>query len=628
MRSSYRRPPLFFLVAAALLLPVQLFSQAGSRPEPVLMIHSYHYTLAWSRAIQTGVDDALRGSSTPIEVYVEWMDAKRLPEGLETGRFAEYLEDKYRDVSFEVVMVSDNPALEFAVSQRDALFPDATLVFSGIDHPAAEAHLLTLPRVTGVVEGIDLAANLDFALALWPKTESVYILGDRTEVAEDHRNSIRSLASTYAGQLEFEFLVPSSADAMRSQVEALPPNSVLFYLHFHYTETDGFLAFERIIPDIAAASPVPTLGAWDFSIGYGLAAGYVTNGRFQGMYMAKMARQILEGAPLSAVPPLTTSPNTYMVNYPELDRHGANKAALPEEAVRLNHVPGLLERSLPVLIGSVAVVLFLSTVLGILLVNNRRRRRSESRALRLNEELQRGLEERSTLMREAHHRIKNNLQVLESIISLERGKIASNRVSPAEALLSIQKRCRAIGLVHKHLYRSSRFASVSLSAYLGDLLEQLRDMLDAGGSSTVSIEQELADIEVDMETAVPLGLILGELVSNSLKHAGGHGPEVLIRVVLTGNEDGPVELTARDNGPGYDETAQVDSLGLSLIRALAEQIGAELRLYNDRGAVSRLRWNESTHRERKERQQDEATRSRRRGDNRHDVEADPARSGV
>lgn len=198
------------------------------------------------------------------------------------------------------------------------------------------------------------------------------------------------------------------------------------------------------------------------------------------------------------------------------------------------------------------------------------------------------LREKETLLKELYHRVKNNLQVITSLFNLQLRALPQG---PARTALSDSAgRVRAMALVHEKLYQSGNLSSIMLDAYVSDLCAQLGRAASVERRG-IDLRIDVAPIEVGLETAVPLGLLLNELISNSLKHAfpEERGGCVVVHVERT--EDNRVRLSVSDDGVGFpvgsDPTFSA-SLGLKLVAALSNQLGGELTLENRNGAYASL----------------------------------------
>lgn len=185
--------------------------------------------------------------------------------------------------------------------------------------------------------------------------------------------------------------------------------------------------------------------------------------------------------------------------------------------------------------------------------------------------------EKTALLAEVHHRVKNNLQIISSLLNMQIRSLHDQ--TAIEALRESQNRTRAIALVHETLYRSGNYAQVQLSDYLRQLLQHVRRSLGIGRDVEVTLELE--PVTVALHQAVPCGLILNELVTNALKHAFPDGGAGEVRVALTRVSQARCTLTVSDDGTGLPHQVDVEnprSVGLQLVQMLSEQIGAEVQV--------------------------------------------------
>jgi PAS domain S-box-containing protein len=198
---------------------------------------------------------------------------------------------------------------------------------------------------------------------------------------------------------------------------------------------------------------------------------------------------------------------------------------------------------------------------------------------RAQEALQSSVLEKEALLREVHHRVKNNLQLIASLLRLERGR--STHLATASVLGDMQGRIRSMALLHESLYRSGTLASVNLGAYLEQLSGQVfRTLVTRPGA--IQLRLSLASVNVGMDQATPCGLLLNELLANSLKHgfADGRGGEIRISLERV-SDDRQLRLTVSDTGVGLPpdfEERRKSSLGLKLVSDLTLQLGATLEI--------------------------------------------------
>ena len=186
------------------------------------------------------------------------------------------------------------------------------------------------------------------------------------------------------------------------------------------------------------------------------------------------------------------------------------------------------------------------------------------------------VEHNDVLLREIHHRVKNNLQSVASLLQMQ--------PIPREIKANMSQRIAAMSAVHEHIYRSDDFSIVHVRDYLHTLIETIR----AGHDPAVEVRAELDDLSVDKDAATPLGLILNEVVTNAFKHAFEDGRAGVLAVRLVVGEDGRGQLTIEDNGVGFDPERPAKGIGRRLIGALTGQIGGEASFASMAGTGSRF----------------------------------------
>jgi PAS domain S-box-containing protein len=204
------------------------------------------------------------------------------------------------------------------------------------------------------------------------------------------------------------------------------------------------------------------------------------------------------------------------------------------------------------------------------------------------EQLRRSLEEKEVLLREVHHRVKNNLNVISSLLNLQSLAIQT----PEEALAAFRNsrdRIMSMALVHEELYNSRSHARVDMNEYVENLT---RHLLQAYGSGDdIHLKAEAVGIVLGVDTAIPCGLILNELITNALKYAFPKGGAGDIHVLLRTVDDGFLELSVSDNGIGFSEGYETrGTLGLSLVQMLTEQLDGTLDFSTGNGTRCVIRF--------------------------------------
>ena len=205
-----------------------------------------------------------------------------------------------------------------------------------------------------------------------------------------------------------------------------------------------------------------------------------------------------------------------------------------------------------------------------------------------NKEIGSSLAEKEVLLQEIHHRVKNNLQIITSLLQLQ-AKYAKEPAA-VEMFRESQNRVRSMALVHERLYQSKNLANVDFAAYVSGLAHQLFRSYRTNDNQ-ITLHTDVRGIHLPIDAAVPCGLIINELVSNCLKHAFPAGREGEIRIELGPNKEGMALLSVRDNGVGLPanvDARKSDSFGLRLIAALVDQLRGSVQIEREAGTIFRI----------------------------------------
>ncbi|WP_454801258.1 sensor histidine kinase [Mucilaginibacter phyllosphaerae] len=193
------------------------------------------------------------------------------------------------------------------------------------------------------------------------------------------------------------------------------------------------------------------------------------------------------------------------------------------------------------------------------------------------------ISEKDWLLREVHHRVKNNFQTSMSLLSLQSGHLSNPEAQ--QALLNSQRRMQTMALVHQRLYQSSDFKLVNLKSYIEDLIVYLKQGFENSGM--IRYKVNIPSVSLSIDQAVPLGLILNEAITNAFKYAFQNCPGN-ITIELTVAADQTYCLKITDDGiglpPSFDPELSA-SLGIKLMRGLAGQLNGEFTVYNNAGTV-------------------------------------------
>ncbi|MCZ7360361.1 MAG: PAS domain S-box protein [Candidatus Methanoperedens sp.] len=207
------------------------------------------------------------------------------------------------------------------------------------------------------------------------------------------------------------------------------------------------------------------------------------------------------------------------------------------------------------------------------------------------EQLKESLREKEILLREIHHRVKNNMQVISSLLMLQEELSEDEKV--IEMLKDSQNRIISMALIHEKLYRSENFSRIDLKEYIDDLVSGLFQSYGIS-EDKVALNINAENVLLGIDSAIPCGLIINELVSNSLKHAFPEDESGEINILIHSTDEDMIELSIGDNGIGIPEDLdfrRTESLGLRIVNVLVEnQLHGEITLNRDRGTKFKIKF--------------------------------------
>ena len=210
------------------------------------------------------------------------------------------------------------------------------------------------------------------------------------------------------------------------------------------------------------------------------------------------------------------------------------------------------------------------------------------------EQIEKSLKEKEMLLREVHHRVKNNMQVISSLLRLQSGVLEDPKVTTI--FKECQDRVRSMSLLHEKFYRSKDLLNIDFAEYIKELTDGLIRSYGIDASK-IAIKTDVKGISLVINIAIPCGLLVNELISNSLKHAFPKGKSGEVKVSMRPSEKGWVELIIRDNGVGFPKELdfrKTKSLGLQLVNTLVkDQLGGEIELDRSAGTKFKIKFKQN-----------------------------------
>lgn len=299
----------------------------------ILILHSYHQGYEWTDSVQKGIIEKLKLNPEDT-LYVEYLDAlrNRNPEYL--NAMVALYDLKYGDVSMDLVLVSDDAALNF-IKGHPELFPKVPVAFCGINN-YDPGNFKEISGITGVNEGLSIVETLESAMNLRPQAQKIAVVSGSasTEVRnlEIFRNEVRKL--DIAPQLNY--LTSLEPEPLALALKEYTAEDIVIYLGYMATPSGKSLSARESVAMIQAATPAPIFGYWDFLLPYGVLGGRVVHGISQGESLGEIANRILAGEPSASIPVVMKSPNKCVYNGELLKVYGISPVSLPPKALIIN----------------------------------------------------------------------------------------------------------------------------------------------------------------------------------------------------------------------------------------------------------------------------------------------------
>lgn len=314
-----------------MMTPVNTLAAEPQGRKNILVLNAYHDGLSWTAGESNGIVDVLKSSGQDMMIYVEFMDWKNYPSQENIQHLVNYLDYKYRDVKLDVVITSDDAALEFALNNRGRLFSNAPVVFCGVNQIGAEALTKNFRDVTGVLEEIDPEGTMDLALKVNPALKKVYVVYDNTEsgisTGEMTINAVKKVAPKLS-------IVPLNRLTHEQLFETIKKaeNDSIILMTTYYVDINGIpYDFDEFCREASKVTKVPIFHLYDFGLNNGAIGGSLVSGKLQGENAGRMALRVLGGENINDIPFSSQRTLRKVLDYNEITRFG-----LPLKGIETN----------------------------------------------------------------------------------------------------------------------------------------------------------------------------------------------------------------------------------------------------------------------------------------------------
>lgn len=366
-----------------LLLILFLFLSSLYASKEVLLLHSYHKGYKWSDDISFEIEKKLKNEKN-IDLTTFYMDTKHIATPKYLEKLAQLYKEQFSTRNFNLLIVSDNNALDFVLKYRDSIFKDLPILFCGINKFDKKLLLRDdiKDNMTGVVEQVDLEKNFKLILNMQPKLEKLLILNDKSKTGLTVKRDLDPIIEKYSKKIDIEYLDNLDIDNLKKKVVNLDKKkSALLFVLLFKDKTGKFFTYKQSFKKIYEVSKVPIYGLWDFYLDYGMVGGLLTSAKAQGEAVANMALQVLNGKSIKDIPVIEKSPNRYIFDYKELERFDLSVENILNDYELINEPHGFFRKY-------TKLVIVIIIIIGILLIMVLSMKANIQRRMRVEKDLQ------------------------------------------------------------------------------------------------------------------------------------------------------------------------------------------------------------------------------------------------
>ncbi|NJD89967.1 MAG: GHKL domain-containing protein [Geobacter sp.] len=539
-----------------LLLTVPALAEERTGSPSVLILDSYHHSYTWSDRELDGIIETLSASGLKPEIHVEFMDSKNFPKNEHFEQLSALFAVKYGKNRPSIIIVLDNPAFEFAISYRKALFNNIPIVFAGLND-YEPAMLKGETAVTGVVEKQDLIGTVKLAQLIQPDLKEVVVLHDFTSSGLASRKEAEEQFVTLSGGIKFRYLPDMPIEKIVATIKELKPGTAL--LPFSYSrDFDGkIFTHAELTKLLGDNSAVPVYGTKVERLGYGIIGGNLLEGKSHGAQGAALAVRILRGEQASAIPVIAEPKSSTMFDYNYLKKFRIKLDSLPPDSTIINRPPGLYKEHALVINISGGIILLLSGSLAFIIYFNRKRLAAEEALIMAERGKTRLLEAANSEMESFCYAVSHDLQAplrhINSFCTILGDEYGDRLDGEGNGYLERMKAATVrMGNLIRDLLMLSQVARGELSRQEFDLGVVARTVFDELQQHD---KDRMVKITIDkgMTVAADLKLVrvaLDNLLSNAWKYTSKRA-DAAIHLGFR-DEDGQRIFFVADNGAGFD----------------------------------------------------------------------------
>lgn len=564
-------------MASVVLLWLMLTPMFGQQLN-VLVLHSYHVDLPWEQGFDAGLKTAAEAHGE-IQYFMEYLDVSRTGSSMTDQEWGEHLQAKYRNVSFQGIFAEGGPAVNLLFAYPELFGAIPQVLFSPLDRIGEEYQYSVSPQIAE-----SIADTVHIALSQNPQARNALIIDGANTATNENIERIQ--AALNSAGIEWELYSHFSLQDLERRVASLQPHTLVFYTLVFRDNTGQRFTPSDVLSRLAEVSPAPIYTFWQTLLGTGTVGGSMLDSTTVAKNGVGELLWYMEHREFRE----RFGTNSTHFDWRALKRFDIDTISQTEDA-EIHYRPVSFFARFYVEIITITELCLL-VALAFVLVLLRKKQQVTVLLQKQGDELNEALSAQMVLYREMNNRIKNNLSILSSLVSLQMGETAD--LGQQTQLMNIVGRLDTLALLHEELSSEHVVSQTNAAEYCRSLVLQVFAALKAD-SSDIALNLDIDTILLDNKTAVAVGLIFHELLTNAYKHAFADRMSGSITIgfnYVDANSE-TVELKVADNGRGLPNEFDVEhasGMGLRIVSALAKQLGGVLRIASGAGTEFTIRF--------------------------------------
>lgn len=537
------------------------------------------------KSLVTPLRDKLNGQ---LDDYTEYIEEQRFSDPNYQAALKEFISHKYAGQRFDLIITVQRSALTFATLYADELFPNTPVVFiagKGLETENERPR----PNFTGVLYKVDLRSTLENALKLQPNLKHVYVITGAATFDKHYEQGAREQFREFEGRIAFSYSSGRSVDEVVADVQRLPPNSAIYQMTMNEDRFGYRFGAGEALAQIAQQANVPIYSFKETEMGKGILGGTLLSYDKMFELAVPSALRVLNGERADAVPVIEIFPSVTEFDWRQLRRFGFSEATLPAGSIVQFREPTFWERYKWRIVGALTIILLQALLIGVLLVERKRRWRTSQKLRNLATRLiSLQDEEHRRIAGELHDGLGQSLSIIRNRATLCKEDIADPE-SAAEQLDEIsQAAVSAIEEVRQiaHNLRPYELDRLGLTAAVQSMIARVSEVTEM----QVSADLDQIDGLLSSEAETSIYRIVQEGLNNIIKHADASEARVAIKLL------GPdLVVSVHDNGCGingnHGNGKNGNGFGLQSISERARMFGGDYSLVSeaDRGTLMTVR---------------------------------------